>query len=207
MWWAGSPSTSPTQQPTRPLGEFVTWTVFRLLLASWQLEKLRPVAASQGREGLTGCKQPQNTLANQHVAFSFGIAREKPRTSPSIVEPDKGRAPSLGFKPRNMVLSASCHATVPNPVRHLCCYQLCLSATLHRLPAPCLSAGHCSAPDGLAHNCSVCWNATTKTQFWGFVNAVINLQSLVDGQDSRLRDLRVMVGTEGGWGLGVWLPF
>lgn len=28
------------------------------------------------------------------------------------------------------------------------------------------------APDGPAYNCSVCYNATTKTQFWGFVNAV-----------------------------------
>lgn len=100
-----------------------------------------------------------------------------------------------------MVPSASCYATVSDAVRHLCCCRLCLSAQLHCLPFPCLPACHCSAPDGLAHNCSVCWNATTKTQFWGFVNAVINLQSLVNGQDSRLRDLRVMVRTRA-WVLG-----
>lgn len=51
----------------------------------------------------------------------------------------------------------------------------------------------CRAPDGLAYNCSVCFNETTKTQFWGFVNAVINLQSLVNGNDSHLEDLRVTV--------------
>jgi hypothetical protein len=49
----------------------------------------------------------------------------------------------------------------------------------------------CSAPDGLAYECDVCYNATTGMRFWGFVNALINLQSLVTGQDSRLRDLRV----------------
>jgi hypothetical protein len=118
------------------------------------------------------------------------------------------------------------------------CFLLCFTYRL------------CRAPDGLAYNCSVCHNATTNTQFWGFVNAVsqnravdmcsqtctcvitirslmikphpsqrtdnrvlccavvchavlccgvlcglqlINLQSLVTGQDSRLKDLRVMV--------------
>lgn len=48
------------------------------------------------------------------------------------------------------------------------------------------------APDGPAYNCSVCYNATTRTRFWGFVNAVINFETLMTGQDSRLRDLTTM---------------
>jgi hypothetical protein len=70
-----------------------------------------------------------------------------------------------------------------------------MSAAPQSCPSSC--AGHtcvclpCRAPDGLAYECDVCYNATTGMRFWGFVNALINLQSLVTGQDSRLRDLRV----------------
>jgi hypothetical protein len=45
------------------------------------------------------------------------------------------------------------------------------------------------APDGLAHNCSVCYRPATQEQFWGFVNAVINFDPLFNGSDSRMRDL------------------
>jgi sensor domain CHASE-containing protein len=45
------------------------------------------------------------------------------------------------------------------------------------------------APDGLAHNCSVCYRPATREQFWAFVNAVINFDPLFNGSDSRMRDL------------------
>eukprot|EP00775_Hariotina_reticulata_P003854 gene3854-4111_t len=48
------------------------------------------------------------------------------------------------------------------------------------------------APDGPAYNCTPCYDASTQTRFWGFVNAVINLESMLNGSDSRLSDLAAM---------------
>lgn len=60
-------------------------------------------------------------------------------------------------------------------------------------PLSAAAAAARSAPDGPAFNCTPCYNATTRTRFWGFVNAVINLDSLVSGADSRLTDLKSLV--------------
>lgn len=48
------------------------------------------------------------------------------------------------------------------------------------------------APDGPAYKCDVCYNATTKRRFWGFVNAVVNLEGVINGSDSRTKDLAAL---------------
>lgn len=50
-----------------------------------------------------------------------------------------------------------------------------------------------SAP-GAPYNCSMCYNATTGTMFWGFATCLIYAGAIVNGTDARLQSLVNQVG-------------
>ena len=83
----------------------------------------------------------------------------------------------------------------------------CVASCLTNAATP----GVCSAPDK-AYNCSTCYDAKEKRQFWGFVSCIINADKIVNGADSRLRSLQQQVcrscaGSGGrGEGIKAWPP-
>lgn len=53
---------------------------------------------------------------------------------------------------------------------------------------PCASCLVCRV-NVTAYNCTICQTAVPGSTFWGFVSAIINFNSLVNGTDSRLKEL------------------
>jgi hypothetical protein len=50
------------------------------------------------------------------------------------------------------------------------------------------------APDR-PYNCDICYNATTRRKFWGFVSCIVKLADLSSGKDARLTQLTDMVSS------------